>query len=60
MIYNNIQAGFSLWKDELVTVTEKGVTNYSSGGNSYYCFSYDETKKIISTNPIDHLEPEQR
>ena len=56
MICNYIQAGISLWKDELETVIKNGVTNYSSEENYYYWFSSDAIKKIISLNPIDYLE----
>ena len=55
-----MQEGILLWKDEWETVIENSEPNPSGENKSDYWFSYDELKKIISMNIMDHLESEQR
>ena len=45
-----------LWKDDLETVTENSLKNYSSENKFDYLFGPDDLNKIIIINPLDNLE----
>ena len=46
--------------DELKTIIEHTEKTCSSEEDSYYWLSYYGLKKIVSMNPYDHLESEQK
>ena len=55
-----IQTSISLWKESLETVIENNKLLCSSESNSYYWLSFNGLKSIISMNPNEHLQYEQK